>query len=343
MSPTLKTVATFEEFSLVVDCLWESNIDPFNPFLSILVRIKEPTAEGVAAAVQEMKERLWKCHKADKDSVWIYIVGGDEHTEASGKVLAGAEWLFHEVNPFGEKKDDEKQKNKDDEIENGETENGETENGETENGETENGETENGETENGETENGETENGETENGETENGETENGETENGETENGETENGEKGGEEKDDSVGSWWPEGEARDFTKMIFSQIFGFRARRMARPHTQLSAMFTHPEHRCHGYGSLLMEYGMRRTSEMNVEALVEATAEGLPLYEKFGFRTIEKITIDTTRRDRKPGFLWLKMANEVKGKTTWWMWKPKPSDGEVYTPGMELPWERK
>ncbi|KAF7876519.1 hypothetical protein EAF04_001609 [Stromatinia cepivora] len=273
MSPTLKTVATFEEFSLVVDCLWESNIDPFNPFMGIIVRIKEPTAEGVAAAVQEVKVRLWKTHKADKDSVWVYIVDEDEHGKGSGKVLAGAQWLFHEVSPFGEKKDDEKQENKGDEIENGE----------------------------------------------------------------------KKEEEKDNSLGSWWPEGEARDFTKMIFSQVFGLRAKRMARPHTQLSMMFTHPNHRRRGYGSLLMEYGMNKTLEMNVEALVEATAEGLPLYEKFGFRTIEIITIDTICRNRKPGFLWLKMANEVKGETTWWMWKPKPSDGEIYTPGMELPCERK
>ncbi|CAD6455866.1 095aa7da-b3bb-497d-8a9e-9fc169def14b [Sclerotinia trifoliorum] len=220
MSPILKTVATFEEFSLVVDCLWESNIDPFNPFMNIIVRIKEPTAEGVAAAVQEMKECLWKTHKADKYSVWVYIVDEYEHGEEPGKVLAGAEWLFHEVNPFEEKKDDEKQKNKNDEIENGEKK-----------------------------------------------------------------------EEGDNSLGSWWPE---------------------------ELSMMFTHPDHRCRGSGSLLMEYGMRKTTEMNVEALVEATAGGLPLYEKFGFRTIEIITIDTACRGGKPGFLWLKMANEIKGKTT-------------------------
>ncbi|KAJ8063745.1 hypothetical protein OCU04_007608 [Sclerotinia nivalis] len=120
MSPNLKTIATFEEFSLVVDCLWESNIDLFNPFMSIIARIREPTAEGVAAAVQEIKERLWKTHKADKDSVWVYIIDEDEHREKSEKVLAGAEWLFHEVSPFGEKKHDEKQKNKGDEIETGE-------------------------------------------------------------------------------------------------------------------------------------------------------------------------------------------------------------------------------
>lgn len=112
---------------------------------------------------------------------------------------------------------------------------------------------------------------------------------------------------------------------------------------HPDISGMFTLPTHRGRGYGTLLMKYGMSKISEMNVEATVEASEEGLHLYEKFGFRTIDAITIDTTYKNGKPGYLWKKLSYEYRGNTTWWMWKPKPSDADVYTQGMELPWEKK
>ncbi|CCD34510.1 similar to GNAT family acetyltransferase [Botrytis cinerea T4] len=278
MPPTLRTVATFEEFSLVVDCMWESYADPYNPFLGLIVPIKEPTAEGVATAVRGMKNRFWESHKADRDSFWVYIVDEDDHGEGAGKVLAGANWLFHEASPFGEKKD----------RENGEYDNNHGNKG----------------------------------------------NENGD---GETT------EEEDISLASWWPEGEAREFVKAILSQVFGMRATRMTRPHAQLSMMFTLPDHRGRGYGSLLMEYGMSKISEMDVEALVEATADGISLYEKYGLRTIHEVIVDTTYKNGKPGFIWRKMAHECKGNATWWMWKPRPSDGILYTPEMELPWEKK
>ncbi|KAF7915675.1 uncharacterized protein EAE98_011018 [Botrytis deweyae] len=265
MTPTLRTVATFEEFCLVVDCLWESYADPYNPFLGIIVPIKEPTAEGVATAVQGLKERFWESHQADKDSFWVYIVDEDDQGEDAGRVLVAANWLFHESGEnegnHGNKSDG-------------------------------------------------------------------------------TGNAEKKG---DNSLISLWPEGEAREFVKVVLFQVFGMRATRMTRPHAQLSMMFTLPDHRGRGYGSSLMDYGMSKISDMDVEALVEASAGGISLYEKYGFRTIHKVIVDTTYKNGKPGFLWRKMAHECRGKTTWWMWKPKPSDGVLYTPGMELPWERK
>ncbi|KAF7928942.1 uncharacterized protein EAE97_009784 [Botrytis byssoidea] len=278
MAPTLRTVATFEEFCLVIDCMWESYADPYNPFLGIIVPIKEPTAEGVATAIQGVKERFWESHQADKDSFWVYIVDEDDKGEDAGKVLAAANWLFHEVSPFGEKKDEES----------GESEGNDG------------------------------------------------------NKNNEISNGEKN-EKEDNSLVLLWPEGEAREFVKTVLCQVFGIRAKRMTRPHAQLSMMFTLPDHRGRGYGSSLMDYGMSKISDMDVEALVEASAEGISLYEKYGFRTIHKVIVDTTYKNGKPGFLWRKMAHECKGKTTWWMWKPKPSDGVPDTPGMKLPWERK
>ncbi|KAF7912342.1 uncharacterized protein EAF01_001363 [Botrytis porri] len=278
MAPTLRTVTTFKEFCLVIDCMWESYADPYNPFLGIMVPIKEPTAEGVATAVQGLKERFWKSHKADKDDYWVYIVNVEDQGEGAGKVLAAANWGFYEASPFGGEKDGESGENED------------------KNG-------------------------------------------NKDAENGNEEEKEK----KDNSIMSWWPEGEAREFVQTVIFQVFGTRATRMTRPHAHLSKMFTLPDHCGRGYGSLLMDYGMSKISEMDVEALVEASAGGVSLYEKYGFRTINKVLVDTTYKNGKPGFIWRKMAHECKGETTWWMWKPKPSDGVLYKPGMELPWEKK
>ncbi|KAI9643504.1 hypothetical protein NHQ30_008123 [Ciborinia camelliae] len=261
MSPTLKTVTTLEEFSLVIDCMWEAYSSPYNPFVALLFPPKAPTAEGLAAAVQESKERFWGVHQEEKNSVWIYIIDEDENKNGEKKVLAAANWLFYEVSPFG-----------------AEGESGGKE--------------------------------------------------------------EKGDEKADYGPASWLPEGEGREFAKKIFTQVFGFRAARMTRPHAQLAMIFTHTTERSRGYGSLLMEYGMSKIAEMNVEAVVEASESGLPLYEKFGFRVIEEVTIDTTTEN--PGFIWRKLEHEVRGKTSWWMWKPKPSDG-IYEKGMELPWEKR
>lgn len=169
MPPTLRTVASFEEFSLVVDCMWESYSDPYNPFLGLIIPIQEPTAEGVAAAVQGLKKRFWESHKADKDSFWVYIVNENNHGEDPGKVLAAANWLFHEVSPFGEKKDGESGEYEDNHGNKG-YENGDGE----------------------------------------------------------------VNEEEDNSLVSWWPEGEAREFVKTILFQVFGMRATRMTRPHAR-------------------------------------------------------------------------------------------------------------
>ncbi|ESZ96158.1 hypothetical protein SBOR_3433 [Sclerotinia borealis F-4128] len=306
MSPTLHTVTTLAQFSLVRDCMWESFSIPYSPYMSILFPIKTPTAEGLAAAIQESKERLWGFHEGDEDSVWVYVVDEDEDADededqieedgkigGNEKVLAAANWLFHKKNPFGEeeKKEEEEEKGTADVNE-------------------------------------------------------------GEKKDKSKKNIDEKSKEKDNDLGSWWPEGEARDFTKKVLPQLFDVKKKRMRRPHAQLSLMYTLPTSRGRGHGSLIMKFGMSRISEMDVEAVVEASADGLTLYEKFGFRTVDVITMDTTfemgkeegkeKEKEKPGYIWRKMAYELGEKRTWWMWKPRPGK-RVYERGMDVPWEER
>jgi hypothetical protein len=89
-------------------------------------------------------------------------------------------------------------------------------------------------------------------------------------------------------------------------------------------------------------MKYGMGKISEMGVEAFVEASAQGLPLYRKFGFRTIDKVSTDTTIEN--PGFIWRKLEHDLGEEVIWWMWKPSGGPEAVYVEGeTELPWERR
>lgn len=106
----------------------------------------------------------------------------------------------------------------------------------------------------------------------------------------------------------------------------------------TELDMMFTRPNQRRKGYGSMLMKWGMDIANEMGVEVVVEATAQGLHLYKRFGLRTVEKLCIDTVVDN--PSNLWKKMEKEVgiDDLMIWWMWKPH---GGIYEAGKtELPW---
>lgn len=171
MSPILRTASTFEELSLIMDCMWEAFSDPYNPNLNLGFPVHFPTAERVAAAIKESKARTWKGHQEEKGSVWVYIVDEDDNVDGGEKVLAAANWLFHEVSPFKEKKDEEEGSVK---------EGGKTG-----------------------------------------------------SVGDESKNEEKKDDEKKDEM-YWWPEGEGREFAKLVFEQVFGLRAKRMTRPHVR-------------------------------------------------------------------------------------------------------------
>lgn len=56
------------------------------------------------------------------------------------------------------------------------------------------------------------------------------------------------------------------------------------------LQTVAVHPSHQRRGVGKLLMEWGMDVAERMNVPVYLEATHEGVPLYEKCGFETLNE-----------------------------------------------------
>ena len=56
-------------------------------------------------------------------------------------------------------------------------------------------------------------------------------------------------------------------------------------------------PSHRRRGVGSLLMNVGVKRADELNLECWMEASGTGKPLYETFGFKPVAPIEFDTEK----------------------------------------------
>lgn len=59
------------------------------------------------------------------------------------------------------------------------------------------------------------------------------------------------------------------------------------------LDIIFTDPKHQSRGAGSMLVKWGVDRADEMGVEACLEATRFGRPVYEKFGFHATEQVVV--------------------------------------------------
>ena len=53
-------------------------------------------------------------------------------------------------------------------------------------------------------------------------------------------------------------------------------------------------PGYRRRGVGNMLVEWGTKKADEMHVEAFVEATDDGRPLYARHGFHYTDPIVLD-------------------------------------------------
>ncbi|KAF2014373.1 hypothetical protein BU24DRAFT_433773 [Aaosphaeria arxii CBS 175.79] len=139
----------------------------------------------------------------------------------------------------------------------------------------------------------------------------------------------------------WWPEGEHREYCESILNQIYKPRVSWMKRPHLALNWMAVHPSHRRCGVATMLMEVGVSHADFLNVEAWMESSEMGKPLYENHGFRPLFKIDFDTHKKD--PGDIWRKCEYEMRVKPLFPMWRPKQGDWEEKggRPGIQMPWE--
>ncbi|TGO46104.1 hypothetical protein BOTNAR_0613g00010 [Botryotinia narcissicola] len=86
-----------------------------------------------------------------------------------------------------------------------------------------------------------------------------------------------------------------------------------------ELDYMFTYTNQRNKGYGSMLMQWGMKRAKRMGVEVVVESSEMGYSLYKKFGLRSIEKIAVDM--RVDNPTNTWRRLESDFGQVLIWWM----------------------
>jgi len=137
----------------------------------------------------------------------------------------------------------------------------------------------------------------------------------------------------------WWPEGDQRKLVNMLFEQFLGPRELTMRRPCLLLQICCVRPEYRRRGIGNTLVEWGTKKADEMRVEAFVEATEDGRPLYARHGFHYMNAIVLDA--KVDEPSEQWKALGKRLRLPIVLHaMWRPiggRFVDGETVVPWKE------
>lgn len=125
---------------------------------------------------------------------------------------------------------------------------------------------------------------------------------------------------------TWFEEGDRRDLASGCLNQFLGTSARLMNRPHAFLNILFTHPDYRRKGVASLIMKWGLEHADRLELESYIEATKEGKPCYEAFGFGVLETNELRTReRRGEGETGEELREAEKALVPFRWWrMYRP-------------------
>lgn len=108
--------------------------------------------------------------------------------------------------------------------------------------------------------------------------------------------------------------------------------------PRAVLELCFVHPSHRRRGAGRLLVEWGTKKADELGVEAFVESTPDGRPLYESCGFVTMNGFELKPTLPEETEELKKLQRDLHFSG---YFLWRPVRG---VFEKGKTVvPWEKK
>ncbi|KAF2869230.1 acyl-CoA N-acyltransferase, partial [Massariosphaeria phaeospora] len=123
--------------------------------------------------------------------------------------------------------------------------------------------------------------------------------------------------EDEDEVADWYPEDSTREFATQAIAQMERPRVEKGRRPQVFLNILFTHPGYRRRGIGSMLLEWGLQTAKDLGVEVWLNATPQGKPLYEKYGFEVVVRnpLVPTTVRPDAK----WSQIEQEM-GEIVFW-----------------------
>ncbi|KAK1246094.1 hypothetical protein MKX07_005163 [Trichoderma sp. CBMAI-0711] len=66
---------------------------------------------------------------------------------------------------------------------------------------------------------------------------------------------------------------------------------------HLYLKLLHTDPDHQRRGAGSLCLQWGTAEADRLGLVSYLEASEEGRPLYEKFGFKEVGRVVVDLSK----------------------------------------------
>lgn len=92
-----------------------------------------------------------------------------------------------------------------------------------------------------------------------------------------------------------WPAGSDHAVANHFFGNLISRHARIMeGRKHWYLELLATRPEYQGKGAAGKLLRWGMNRSDEDGTETYLEASPDGKPIYEHFGFKEVDRLVVD-------------------------------------------------
>ncbi|KAF1945662.1 acyl-CoA N-acyltransferase [Clathrospora elynae] len=89
-------------------------------------------------------------------------------------------------------------------------------------------------------------------------------------------------------------------------------------RPHYVLDTLVTLPDHERRGAGSMLVRWGCERADEAGVEAYLEASIMGAPMYARHGFEAVKEVDLDLSKFGDKEKMSFILMLRPAKRERT-------------------------
>ncbi|KAN0099202.1 acyl-CoA N-acyltransferase [Hyaloscypha variabilis] len=91
-----------------------------------------------------------------------------------------------------------------------------------------------------------------------------------------------------------WPQGADVEIANHFFGNLVRRHESIMrGRKHWYLEFVATRPEEQGRGAAGMLLRWGIQKADEEGTEAYLEASPEGKPVYEHYGFREVERLVV--------------------------------------------------
>ena len=111
---------------------------------------------------------------------------------------------------------------------------------------------------------------------------------------------------------------------------------------HIVLAMLFTHPSYRRRGVARQLIDWGIREADRLGLEAFIEATDMGRPVYEAMGFTYMGINAWEPPHKENnEKSERWRELEEFFQTPiATYTMWRPK--GGRFVKGETVVPWEK-